>query len=54
MLEQTGFDSVFSPGGNKHIGGCRESGYVIYDAAKITPAYVVVLPADYYGKRARE
>lgn len=40
-LRAKGFDSVFSPGGNKHIGGCRVSEYVIYDPAKITPAYVV-------------
>ena len=40
-LTRLGYDSVFSPGGNKSRGGCNLSEYVVYDQSQITPAYVV-------------
>ena len=40
-LKKQGFDSVYSPGGNKGRGGCRLSEYVVYDVTQITPGYVV-------------
>ena len=43
-LKAEGFDSVFSPGGNKHLGGVNLNEYVVYDKNKVSPAFV----ADFF------